>query len=1151
MAIKGSALRIGGLNSGLDTEAIVNAMTASTKLRITTNQRKVLKLQAQQEAYRSIIDKFNGLKDKYFSPLSNNTWLRSRSTFNRHSATVTGANGTEGAPKGISVSTNANAMAGDYKVTVNQAASQTSVSSKSMDSLNIGDIDLSQISGGANTGKTFLINVTSGGSTKQIVFEGGADEAETIDNINQQLIKAFGSTNDTATTGKGIVFVDNAGGMLKFGATDRRSISTSPVTEMKDSIAFSLAKEWETGNNSVTLIIDGHERNVSFQTLAKEYFEGFNIVEKDGKWAVEAKTATIADLTDEERAMTPAQQDALLKDIQKEYDSRVSVLNDILSDMYNAERFAAYQDWQKHGDYNADFRTTTLTSDQRVNVLKSAALGLDTTDLDTALADINRADFEDGENGDAAFETARLKAVADFVGKLEGDDRTNAVKALDDRLLTEIKNSMSTEQRALFDAEVKRITDNNAQKDYDNAVTKAYNEFWKWQQSQGSKMGDNNWIAINEFKEMFNIPDNVPAGTDWKDVIPSNSLEWGTAVQNYYADKTAEGNSKISDINLEIGKLDPEDDKEKIAELEAEIKNIQSTIDRNKTVSDFWNGKDFADAVEVTQKVFIEAQERFEDNPVNELTFIRGAYNEQEAFNTRYSAEGAVNGKTLNQFVGEVAGKLLSDPNFSTENFAHHFNKSTIERVLGNVTFSDGTRIEPIVTTNDKGEVTGVELKAYTLAVDADGKPLLDADGERVKDYKNIGAFVNSDSTNDFGLVEAKSTANTVSTSTRIGTLGLDADENGDYNIEINGVKFSFGENTTISQMMSTINSNSAAGVTMTFSTLTNSFEIKTREFGTDSSITIKGDSEGLFGKLGFEEFVSPVDGDDLVIRNGQNLVLTINDETIETNSNSYEFNGTVINVDPTVETGTEFEISVRRDTSQMYDLIKQFVDDYNDLIDFVYGFVGQKPDNEYYFLTDADREELNLSEVQEKKWEDKARQGLLYNDRTLIDIMGKMRTAMFSGVPRGDGTSFGLFSMGINTSSNWRDNGKLKITEDELKAAIENNIDMIAELFTNTEKGLMPQLDEVIKSAVNTTGARADRGSLIQKAGMANMSSTNDNAIHDQIKRLNDMISTLQMRYDKQQDRFWRIFSALETQMGQLNSQSDYISQFMGNMNG
>ena len=47
-----SVLRFSGMNSGLDTESIVNAMTAATKLKITKQNRKAITLKWKQEAYQ-------------------------------------------------------------------------------------------------------------------------------------------------------------------------------------------------------------------------------------------------------------------------------------------------------------------------------------------------------------------------------------------------------------------------------------------------------------------------------------------------------------------------------------------------------------------------------------------------------------------------------------------------------------------------------------------------------------------------------------------------------------------------------------------------------------------------------------------------------------------------------------------------------------------------------------------------------------------------------------------------------------------------------------------------------------------------------------------------------------------------------------------
>ncbi len=54
-----------GMNSGLDTESIINALTANTKLKATKQERNVLKYEATQEAYRDIIFKKHNIQTKH------------------------------------------------------------------------------------------------------------------------------------------------------------------------------------------------------------------------------------------------------------------------------------------------------------------------------------------------------------------------------------------------------------------------------------------------------------------------------------------------------------------------------------------------------------------------------------------------------------------------------------------------------------------------------------------------------------------------------------------------------------------------------------------------------------------------------------------------------------------------------------------------------------------------------------------------------------------------------------------------------------------------------------------------------------------------------------------------------------------------------
>ena len=390
----------------------------------------------------------------------------------------------------------------------------------------------------------------------------------------------------------------------------------------------------------------------------------------------------------------------------------------------------------------------------------------------------------------------------------------------------------------------------------------------------------------------------------------------------------------------------------------------------------------------------------------------------------------------------------------------------------------------------------------------------------------------------DFGIAttDTTGTSSQISTSTKLSELGLTADEDGNYSFSINGTNFTFSGDKTIREMMRTVNA-SGCGATMSFTTLTNTFKITSTEYGINGTIDFEDGGEGLLGALGFSESSA--------FTAGTNTILNINGVDIETESNSYTVDGTTFTFTQAAA-GTEFTNVVERDYSEAINAIKSFVEDYNKLIEEVYDYVDDEPDSDYYFLTDDDKEDMDLSESQEEKWEKMAKKGLLYNDSTLTSIMGKLRTAMYGTVNTADGGTISIFNIGISSSSNWQEHGKLTVDEDALAEAFSKYADEISTLFTDTENGIMSKVDTILDSAVKTTGSRYEKGLLVQKAGVASTSSATDNAIYDELTRLQDLIDTLNDRYEKQQDRYWDIYSNMETQIGNLNSQTSSLSSLM-----
>ena len=119
-------LRISGMASGIDTDAVVKSMVSNYQAKIDKANGSKQILQWQQEGYREIIKGIKGLQD-YFDPLSSKYMLTGKSfntntVTNSDSAIVTGA-------------ANSSAKPGTYKVDVQKMAEQAKIVGDSNNSI--------------------------------------------------------------------------------------------------------------------------------------------------------------------------------------------------------------------------------------------------------------------------------------------------------------------------------------------------------------------------------------------------------------------------------------------------------------------------------------------------------------------------------------------------------------------------------------------------------------------------------------------------------------------------------------------------------------------------------------------------------------------------------------------------------------------------------------------------------------------------------------------------------------------------------------------------------------------------------------------------------------------------------------------------------
>lgn len=391
------------------------------------------------------------------------------------------------------------------------------------------------------------------------------------------------------------------------------------------------------------------------------------------------------------------------------------------------------------------------------------------------------------------------------------------------------------------------------------------------------------------------------------------------------------------------------------------------------------------------------------------------------------------------------------------------------------------------------------------------------------------------------GLTKA-SASNKISSGSTLSDLGFKPEADGTYKLNINGTEISLDKKSTISSMMSAVNK-SAAGVTMTYSSLTNSFTLESKEFGGAGKVEVGDTSLGR--SLGLVD-----DNGTVGASEGQNAIFEINGQEVYLNDNTYTLDGNTFTFNDNMTIGETYTVNIAKDSTTVKDALKKFVESYNKLIDDVYGYIGKSPakdddGNTYEPLTNAEKDEMSEDEI--TKWEEKAKQGVLYNDSTVSTVMSQMRSALYTSVTLDDGSKFGIYNLGIKTSSEWSEHGKLQIDEDAFDKAFENNEDAIIKLFTDSDTGMMKKLNSVIDGAVKSSGAANTRGTLVRKAGKADSSVTTDSTIYKEMVKMQDRLKELQDRYDTKEEYWWKVFTNMETAMADLNSQTSYISSYLG----
>ena len=369
-----------------------------------------------------------------------------------------------------------------------------------------------------------------------------------------------------------------------------------------------------------------------------------------------------------------------------------------------------------------------------------------------------------------------------------------------------------------------------------------------------------------------------------------------------------------------------------------------------------------------------------------------------------------------------------------------------------------------------------------------------------------------------------------------------------DYTLKINNVEIEgINGDDTIKSMIDKIN-NSDAKVEVTYLEEENRFQIISKEAG-DKEVSI--DRSSAFARALFDKknTMSNIDlrGQDAIINVSYDGVAT----EIRRSSNTFDLEGLAVtvsgefgytgdNLDTTAEAVT---FSAKANTEKVINSVKEMVEAYNSIIEAVNKEISTKPNRSYTPLTDEQKEEMSESQIE--KWEEKAKEGLLFSDSDLTSLASEMRS-IFKSTLNSLGIEYTeIEKIGITPSSTWSDNGKLVIDEEKLESALETNPESVSKLFAGdgTSNGLMTNIKNVFDQYAKKEGA--SKGILVDKAGssLAPLSLLT-NTIYKQLEDMDKRLKSLQAYLTTEQDRYISKFASLETVIAQMNSQSSWLSQ-------
>lgn len=265
--------------------------------------------------------------------------------------------------------------------------------------------------------------------------------------------------------------------------------------------------------------------------------------------------------------------------------------------------------------------------------------------------------------------------------------------------------------------------------------------------------------------------------------------------------------------------------------------------------------------------------------------------------------------------------------------------------------------------------------------------------------------------------------------------------------------------------------------------------------------------------------------------------------------SNSYSING--LNITAQVVTDTDgkasdanaISITTATDTQGIYDKIKDFLSQYNSLINEITSLYNADSAKGYEPLTDDEKDAMSDTEVE--KWEQKIKDSLLRRDDNLESLMSTMTSAM-SGAVEVNGkkmylSNFGIKTLGyLNAPANQQNAYHIDGDEDDANSS--GNADKLMTAITSDPDTVIDFMRGLASNLYNSVHKKMQTSSLSSIYTVYN-----DKEMASEYSDYTDLIKKWEEKLQDKEDYYYKKFSSMETALSKLNSQTSSLSGLFG----